>query len=116
MQNNYMVHFGGPEKSLPWETGGDFWLKLSRPPLIDETMADIFRCPARRPESPRGACDYRGPNGNANACADGAAIGADLRGSHRRKLGHCVLRKSGDVQLVNDTDPLWPEAARTPRP
>lgn len=113
MQINYMVQFGGREKRMPEETGGSFWLKLSQtdPPLIDVTLREIYECPLKGSPNSPGTTDYRGPNGNVNRFNDGDPVGADKIGNHGSGEGGNVLRKSGDVQTVSESDPLWSTAA-----
>ena len=109
MQHNYMVQFGGSAKAMPAETGGQFWLKLTTitPPLIDATLKDIYACQVKAQPPGSGATDYRGPGGNVNVYADGDAVGADKQGNHGATEGGNVLRKSGDVQTVSESDPMW---------
>ncbi len=109
MEHNYMVQFGGSGKCLPSETGGQFWTKLSTvtPPLIDNSLKDIYACPVKSQPPATGSTDYRGPSGNVNLYADGEAVGADKAGQHGEGEGGNVLRKSGDVQTVSSADPLW---------
>jgi type II secretory pathway pseudopilin PulG len=118
MANCYMVQFGGPGKLLPVETGGAFWLKLSQttPPLIDASLKDIFGCPVKGSPPAAGTTDYRGPAANANAAADGEIIGADKVGNHGTGYGGNVIRKSGDVQTVAESDPLWIKAGQVTIP
>ncbi len=113
MQHNYMVNFGGSAKSMPSETGGQFWLKLTTvtPPLIDNTLKDIFACPAKGVPPPTGQTDYRGPSANVNTFADGDVVGACKPGCHGANEGGNILRKSGDAQTCAETDPLWIGAA-----
>lgn len=72
MEWNYAVQFGGPEKRMPDDTGSAFWIKLTKtnPPLIDESLSDIFVCPVTR------ARQYRGPSGDVNYYGDGDPVGA----------------------------------------
>ncbi len=112
MQHNYMVQYGGSSRSMPVQLGGDFWLHLTRltPPLIDSTLRGIFQCPFRVEEDRVGVV-YRGPAKNVHALADGDPVGACI-GNHPD--GTCViLRKSGDVQVVTNTDPLFQKAMQT---
>ena len=115
MQWNYAVHFGGFQKLMPVQTGSEFWLELTRtdPPLIDQTLRDVFQCPVRG-WSPGLPCAFRGPNGNLNnnQFADGDPVGADRIDNHGNGEGGNVLRKSGDVITVSATDELWAAAAR----
>ena len=117
MHHNYRETFGGRSKAMSRETGGEFWLKLSRvsPPLIDPSASDDFyRCRVRdqwdRPT------DYRGPASDVNDLADGDAVGADIDGNHGRGEGGNVLTKSGDVQTATAEDPIWQRAAVTTKP
>lgn len=117
MAQNYRVSHGAINRSLPGETGGDFWLKLTRtePPLIDHTLRDIFHCRERDRSGPcERACDYRGPTSNANQIADGDVLGADLPGNHAS--GGNVVRMSGDVITVAGDDSLWLRAASQTKP
>jgi len=114
MQHNYMVQYGGVEKSMPREKGEEFWLKLTttRPPLIDSTLMDIYQCPMEG--SPNaGTVDYRGPAMFVGVLADGDAVGADKVGNHGSSEGGNVLRKSGDVQTCSESDRLWRSAGST---
>lgn len=108
MQGNYMIQFGGPKKYLPSETGADFWLKLShiRPPLIDESLQDLYVCPASREEAGSDVCTYLGPSGDVNGAAygDGDPVGLCEEDGHEDEV--VVLRKSGDVQTCRRGDPL----------
>ncbi len=114
MQHHYMVSFGGTAKSMPPETGGGFWLKLSQttPPLVDPFIADIYGCPLEGTPNGPLTTDYRGPASNVNAYADRDPVGADKINNHGPREGGTVLRKSGDVMTVSENDPLW-TAART---
>jgi hypothetical protein len=47
---------------------------------------------------------------------DEDAVGADRPGNHYPGDGGNVLRKSGDIRLVGETDPLWQAAARSTIP
>ncbi len=95
MQHVYASQFGGPMRSMPDRTGEEFWLELTRtnPPLIDETVMDIYQCPVRGAHD---ACDYRGPAVNVRRLDDGDAVGADKPANHGGKGGN-VVRKGGDV-------------------
>lgn len=114
MQNNYMAQFGGTNKSMPTETGGEFWLKLQRthPPLIDTTLSDIFFCPAKASPTGHGTTDYMGPSVFVDTYTEGQPVGADRSGNHIEGGGN-VLRKSGDVGSVAESDPLWQQALAT---
>ncbi len=108
MQNIYMNKFGGRLKSMPTERGGDFWKKLSetRPPLLDDTLKDIWNCPVRGEYDPA-SCQYWGPNDSVGRLRDGDAVGCDADGNHpeadNAKTGN-VLRKSGDVFEMSEPD------------
>ena len=119
MQANYMVQHGGSHKLLPPETGGRFWLRLSDPEieLIDSTLWEIYACPLTNSAS-SGVTDYRGPSSNVNKYRDGYPVGADKIYNHSDdgSEGGNVLRKSGDVQTVAYTDPLWTAAAKRTTP
>ncbi len=114
MQYNYSVKYGGNNKYMPSETGGNFWLKLSssETTLIDSTMSDIYECPLEGSLS-AGATDYRGPIANVNKAMDGDPVGADKTTNHSDdgSEGGNVLRKSGDVLTVSGSDALWNLAA-----
>ncbi len=115
MQANYRAQFGHGD--LPTETGGDFWLKLTRtePPLIDHTLRDIFHCRVRdRGGRCARECDYRGPNSNVNHFGDRDVVGADLVGNHAADGN--VLRMSGDVFTVAPDDPFWIRASSHTKP
>ena len=116
MQYNYMTQFGGADKYMPTETCGQFWTKLSSitPPLIDNTLQDIYSCPLEGNLPVAGATDFRGPNGNINspsAFADADPVGADKDGNHGPNEGGNVLRQSGDVTTVPPADIMWVLAA-----
>ena len=66
MQWNYAVQFGAPFASMPTETCGQFWIKLSQtaPPLIGQTVKNIYACAVKGAPPPWGSTDYRGPSGN----------------------------------------------------
>jgi len=110
MQWNYMAQFGGRAKLMPPDTGGAFWLALSKttPPLIDESLHDIYRCPASAKPAAAGATDYRGPAGDVNTFGDGDPVGACEDPGHGPFV--VVLRKSGDVMSVSRDDALWKAA------
>jgi hypothetical protein len=109
MQHNYAAQYGGPDRLMPIQTGGQFWLHLNTmtPPLIDSTLADIYACPMEGNLNAPGTTDYRGPALNVNRMADGDPIGADKVGNHGPREGGNVIRKSGDVVPVSASDPLW---------
>ena len=115
MQWNYAVHFGGPDKRMPTETGGAFWLVLRRtdPPLIDDMLLTIFSCPVKGRRPLRDATDFRGPHIDVNSTkiGDGDPVGADKIGNHGSGKGGNVIRKSGDVITVPEDDPFWLLAA-----
>jgi type II secretory pathway pseudopilin PulG len=110
MQHNYMVQFGAGE--MPLETGGAFWTKLTQttPPMIDASGKDIFTCQLISTPLPYGQTNYMGPGSNVNqegAYGDADPVGCDKAANHSAEDGYNVLRKSGDVQTVGSTDPLW---------
>jgi hypothetical protein len=109
MQANYMAQFGGRAKLMPQVTGPDFWLALSRtkPPLIDESLKDIFVCPGSGEED---GCTYWGPASDVNTYADGDPVGMCDDPSHGGKA--VILRKSGDVMLYGRDDALYKEALK----
>src|SRR5437867_2370975 len=49
MQWVYASQFGGPHHQMPTATGSSYWkaLTTTQPPLIDESMNDIFLCPVK---------------------------------------------------------------------
>ncbi|HLF94637.1 MAG TPA: hypothetical protein VJB14_14325 [Planctomycetota bacterium] len=97
----------------PAERGQALWLKFQsmQPPLIEEDLKDLYFCPLKGEIGDVGQTDYRGPSGNVNHARAGEPIGADLPGNHGDHKPHNVLRKAGDVQTVDLTDPLWTQAA-----
>jgi hypothetical protein len=103
MQQVYMTQFGGRMKSMPVETGSQFWLYLERtaPPIVDPTEHEIFHCPLR---SDHGECDYLGPAYSVNRLGDGDPVGADKPGNHGPRAGGNFLRKSGDVIELEPRD------------
>ncbi len=112
MQANYMAQFGGRAKLMPSDTGEAFWLKLSKtaPPLIDESIADIYQCPVENAKDE--GCDYRGPVEDVNTYEDGDPVGADVDGNHGEGKGGNVIRKAGDCMSYAPTDAVW-KAAET---
>ena len=120
MQHNYTAVYGGPDRLMPRQTGGQFWLHLSvvSPPLIDATLAEIYSCPMEGNPNAPGTTDYRGPAMDINRASllDGDPIGADNIGNHGSREGGNVIRKSGDVLTVSEIDPLWQEAFRKTSP
>lgn len=108
MQNNYMVQYGGSQKRMPTQTAKNFWLKLSQPPtvLIDATLQEIYGCPLATPP-PAGDTSYAGPATDVNGFGDGDPVGRDVVGNHGSGEGGNVLRKSGDVQTVGQSDSMW---------
>ena len=109
MQHTYMSKFGGRMKAMPVETCGAFWLKLqtTSPPLVDPTQSDLFACPLEGNSNSAGSTDYRGPSSNVNTFMDGDPVGSDRQGNHGTNQGGNVLRKSGDIVTVPNTDALW---------
>lgn len=108
--HNYMVQYGGTMKSMPSESGGGFWLKMTTitPPLIDQSLKDIFNCPVWGQAIPWGQTRYQGPAGNVNSFLDGDPVGRDWPDNHGGAAeGGNVLRKSGDVLTVTANDPVW---------
>jgi len=124
MMHNYMAQYGGPNKEMPTQTGGQFWLYLNQmtPPLVDNTLAagsgSIYACALEGNANPAGASDYRGPTVNVNSAAvgDGDIIGADKVGNHGPNDGGNVIRRSGDVLTVGIADPMWTAAASQTAP
>jgi hypothetical protein len=107
MQHNYMVNFGGAMKEMPKATGPEFWLALVKttPPLIDNTLKDIFLCPG---SGETDGCTYWGPGSDVNKFEDGDPVGMCDDPCHVDKT--IILRKSGDVMIVGQTDPLYVKA------
>jgi hypothetical protein len=105
MQNVYVAQFGGRMKSMPEQTGADFWRALSTtaPPLIDPTDADLFLCPVLGTSS-LGECDYLGPAHPVTRLGGGDPVGADKPGNHGPREGGNVLRKTGDVIELEPRD------------
>ena len=102
MQNVYMSRFGGPMKSMPLETGEEFWLALERtqPPLVDPMMREVFLCPVREDGE---TCDYRGPAVPVSRLGGSDPVGADKPDNHGGKGGN-LLRKSGDVVELDESE------------
>jgi len=100
LQCVYMSQFGGRMKSMPKETGKDFWLALSKtqPPLLDETEFEIYVCPVSGLKPKAGVCSYAGPAQTvARAAADDPVGLCDDEGHGDEVI---LLRKSGDVMQV----------------
>ncbi len=114
MQHNYMVQYGGSSKSMPKETGADFWLKLSRvtPPLIDSSLKDIFICPGSGADDDE--CTYWGPKVDVEKHNDGDPVGMCDESCHGDSV--VILRKSGDVLFVLRNDPLYASAKEMLKP
>ena len=101
MQASYAEKFG--KKRMPDATGPEFWLVLSKtqPPIVGESMLDVYVCPLKGGESRTGHTDYRGP----------AKKVADLKPDE--PVGCCVhpggavnaVYKSGDVKTLGPEDP-----------
>lgn len=110
MQYVYMSQFGDRKHMSPG-LGAEFWLDLTRtrPPLVDETVRDIFCCPCRETNLP---CDYRGPSRPVAELPDNGVVGGDRIENHSGEGGN-ILRKSGDI--LNITQPEL-EAVTTARP
>lgn len=109
MQANYMVQFGGYMKTMPTETCGGFWLKLSQtsPALIDQTLKAIYACSVKGAQPAWGSTDYRGPTANVNSFLDGDIVGADIVANHGTGEGGNIVRKSGDALTVPANDAFW---------
>ena len=118
MQSNYVVMHGGLKKQFSSQTGEQFWLVLSDPnvKLIDRDLADVYQCPLEGKDQGWGSCDYRGPSSNVNLYGDGDPIGADKVGNHGSRGGGNVLRKSGEVTTVGESDSLWIQAGAKTTP
>ena len=86
----------------------NYWRRLSKvyPHLMSDEDPYLFLCPVKG-DSAEGEVDYRGPAARLALYADGDPIGADKEGNHGPDEGGCVLRKSGDVLLVERADRLW---------
>jgi len=116
MQCNYMAQFGGADKPFPQDIGKDFWLKLVRttPPLVDETLADIFVCPGSGVAAGKEACTYHGPaldiNNVTTPFGDGDPVGMCDDECHGGFV--VILRKSSDVMMVGKNDPLYQAALK----
>ena len=97
----------------PIERGQALWLKFQsmQPPLIEEDLKELYFCPLKGEIGDVGQTDYRGPSGNVNHARASEPIGADTPGNHGDHKPHNVLRKAGDVQMVDLVDPLWLLAA-----
>jgi hypothetical protein len=97
MENVYMSQFGGRMKSMPKETGKDFWLALTKtePPLLDPDVQDILVCPASGLQAGKGACSYAGPAQNVGKLAHEDVVGLCDDEGHGDSV--ILLRKSGDV-------------------
>ena len=122
MENVYMSQFGGRHKSMPTDTGVNFWkaLTTTQPALIDPTVSDIFICPVGGSTSVAGDFDYLGPAKKITLLMDGDPVGADKDTNHPAEGANDegsanVLRKSGDVleivgpeYLKMKGDPAWP--------
>lgn len=98
MECVYMSQFGGRLKKMPDAIGKDFWLALARtkPPLVDETVFEIFVCPGSGEEAAAGACTYAGPAENVARLKDGDAVGLCDDEIHGDVV--LILRKSGEVE------------------
>ena len=94
---------------FPDARGSAFWLALRKtdPPLIDESMIDIYSCPVKAEDPGPSATDYLGPGGPAGRLLPGDPLGADAPGNHDEKEGINVLRMAGDVRRIHRDDPLW---------
>jgi hypothetical protein len=116
MENVYMSQFGGRMKKMPEATGKEFWLALAKtqPPLIDETMFEMFVCPGSGHEAKAGFCSYRGPAVTVSRLADGDAIGMCDDEAHGDAA--VVLRKSGAAVVVPRNDPEYEKALETTKP
>ncbi len=112
MQCVYMSQFGGRMKAMPKETGKDFWLALSKtqPPLIDETILDIYVCPVSGLEAKAGVCSYAGPVQTVSRAAQNDPVGLCDDEGHGDEV--ILLRKSGDVMRVPREGPEHQEALK----
>ncbi len=110
-QHAYMIQFGGSSKTMPSETGDAFWLKLTKtePPLVPPKDHRLLQCPVEDVDDD--GCDFRGPAFDVNMMGDGDIVGADVDGNHGVGRGGTILRKSGDVGRVLESDRLWESAA-----
>jgi hypothetical protein len=116
LEHVYMSQFGGRAKKMPEATGKEFWLALAKtqPPVIDETVLDVFVCPASGLEAKSGTCSYRGPAVNVSRLADGDAVGMCDDEAHGD--GAVILRKSGDTVVVSRNEPEYEKALQTTKP
>jgi hypothetical protein len=113
MQCVYMAQFGGRQKKMPSATGGAFWLALSKtePPLIDESMAEMFICPLSGQPARPGFTSYRGPKRDVSTLAEGDVVGCCEPGCHPGGSIN-VLLKSGEVIEVNPGEELYQKALK----
>ena len=96
----------------PSERGAALWLKFQsmQPPMVEEEHKELFFCPVKAEIGDLGQTDFRGPGTNVNHARASDPIGADIEGNHGARP-HNVLRRAGDVQTVDLTDPIWTAAA-----
>lgn len=113
MQQVYASQFGGKRKVMPLETGDAFWLKLAQtqPPLVDDSLRELFVCPLSGNEAKPGFTSYRGPRSNVNALKDDDVVGCCEPGSHPDKSIN-VLLKNGTVQSAGPKDELYHRALK----
>ncbi len=110
---NYMNQYGGSNKLMPVETGGNFWLKLTRTPKALVDKMEIYFCPVAGNEPAPDVTDFRGPSGNVNKFDEKDPVGADKNqpeNNHGANEGGNVLLKLGSVQEYQESDPVWIEA------
>lgn len=93
----------------PAERGEALWLKFQtmQPPLLEAELKELYFCPVKGEIGDLGQTDYRGPVDNVNHARISDPIGGDKPGNHGQEKPHNVLRKAGDVQTVDLTDPIW---------
>lgn len=111
LQFQYAVRFGGRMKSLPKETGADFWLALMRtePPLLSPNDLGMLVCPRTRERARPGYTSYRGPSTTIGRIPGGDPVGCCEPDAHPDR-SIVVLLKSGDVVLARPDDALYAAA------
>ena len=109
MYKSLQIYATTRKGSWPSESGEDFWLALQRttPPVIDPSMHEVFFCRVKGEIGDLGQTDYRGPGVPVSKLGQGDPLGADKPENHGEDRPCNVLRKSGDVQTVPISDPLW---------
>jgi len=114
MSYGYKAQFGSPNKLFPANTGGDFWLCLTRTPvpLVDGVSHPIFSCPAAPAHAALGTTHYRGPATDVNARPERDAVGACLHTGDAL----IVLFGTNNVMQVPAGSPDAQAALRATRP